>query len=265
MKNNLLLQCALRTGSVLALGFLLVYPRSEAQSHEEPPDLVGVIEPEVDAFDRSEGDEGVGRTEQHNLCHMPLDEWENLPDNLPWFLVSNQSTHDELENLPGNLTEFPVSDQSTHYEPENFPGNLAEFTVSNHSTHCEMENLPDNLTEFLVPAPENLPCSLLILAPITAILWGDSAEYTFAGQQGYRVEIKVIGQSPGLDPRIWLIDPEEQEVAFDDDSGGNGASLIAITLNQTGSYTIRVKSHGDRAGKFKLSLKMCLPHSGVFN
>lgn len=86
-------------------------------------------------------------------------------------------------------------------------------------------------------------------------LRGDSVDYFCHGRTGDVITIALKGLSPGLDPRVWLVDPDGVEEAFDDDGGGDGNSLIRQhTLRRTGVYTIRVGSYEDRPGGFTLTV-----------
>jgi hypothetical protein len=75
------------------------------------------------------------------------------------------------------------------------------------------------------------------------------------GRAGEVISLRVNSMSPGLDPNISLLDPENQVEASDDDSGGHGNSLIKNhALKKTGQYTVIVRSDGKVQGKVEVLL-----------
>ncbi|MCP2732447.1 trypsin-like peptidase domain-containing protein [Limnofasciculus baicalensis] len=75
--------------------------------------------------------------------------------------------------------------------------------------------------------------------------------YAFQGRVGQRVEIDMIGQE--IDPYLILLDPNGNDLAQDDDSGGGNNARIAITLPETGTYLLIANSYQARqAGTYKL-------------
>lgn len=92
--------------------------------------------------------------------------------------------------------------------------------------------------------------------PIHDLSLGEPCEYTFEGEAGEVVTVAVNGEAEGFDPRVWLLDPDGEEEAFDDDSGGDGNSLIAEhELKRTGTYVVRVGSYDNQGGRFEISLE----------
>lgn len=82
-----------------------------------------------------------------------------------------------------------------------------------------------------------------------------SSSFAFAGRAGEVISLRVNSMSPGLDPNISLVDPEDQVEASDDDSGGRGNSLIKNhALKKTGQYTVIVRSDGQSNGKIEVLL-----------
>jgi hypothetical protein len=70
------------------------------------------------------------------------------------------------------------------------------------------------------------------------------AEYWyFDAQAGETVVIKVIRTSGNLDGWLSLFDPYGNEIAYDDDSGGNYNPMIRRSLSVSGQYRIRVSSY----------------------
>ncbi|HKH43655.1 MAG TPA: hypothetical protein VKM72_03235 [Thermoanaerobaculia bacterium] len=85
--------------------------------------------------------------------------------------------------------------------------------------------------------------------PTSAQLWGERSEYVYEGKAGEVVTVNVTTETPGLDPNVRLVDPAGLEVAFDDDSGGQGHALIQDhLLASDGTYTIRIQTDEDQHG-----------------
>jgi hypothetical protein len=85
-------------------------------------------------------------------------------------------------------------------------------------------------------------------------MW-NSSSFIFAARAGEVITLRVNSKSPGLDPNISLLDPEDQVEASDDDSGGRGNSLIKNhTLKKTGQYIVIVRSDGQSRGKVEVLL-----------
>lgn len=75
--------------------------------------------------------------------------------------------------------------------------------------------------------------------------------YAFQGRVGQRVQIDMIGQE--IDPYLILLDPNGNDLAQDDDSGGANNARISITLPETGTYLLIANSYQARqAGSYKL-------------
>ncbi|MBI5957463.1 MAG: PPC domain-containing protein [Chloroflexi bacterium] len=79
--------------------------------------------------------------------------------------------------------------------------------------------------------------------------------YAFEGQAGDQVTITMTGDA-GLDAYLGLIDPNEEVVAEDDDSGGGMNAQISIRLPESGFYVIVATRNGidqgDTAGSYTL-------------
>jgi hypothetical protein len=90
---------------------------------------------------------------------------------------------------------------------------------------------------------------------VTRSIWGES-RFAFDGLHGEVITLQVTGKAPGLDPRVSLIDPEDNKEASDDDSGGHGNSLIKRhVLRQSGQYTVEVELAGGDGGEVTILLK----------
>jgi hypothetical protein len=87
----------------------------------------------------------------------------------------------------------------------------------------------------------------------------DDIAYTFLGTAGDSVIITLnaIGISSDLDPLLKLYDPENLQVAQDDDGGDDLNSRIEYTLTSTGKYTIVVSRYRDTGdGEYVLGLQL---------
>jgi hypothetical protein len=86
---------------------------------------------------------------------------------------------------------------------------------------------------------------------------GDSFIYTFQAAQGITATIELRQRDGTLDPYLRLLDPDGQEIAADDDSGGDRDSLIRLQLETAGTYTIVVRSYNDASGgRFSLTVSL---------
>jgi hypothetical protein len=123
-----------------------------------------------------------------------------------------------------------------------------------------------------VPEPQpqntNLPAGMEYVGDIAM---GDSMSgtisnetfvqlYTFSGSAGDTVTITMKGDG-NLDPYIGLIDPNDNVVAEDDDSGGGTGGVdaqISIRLTESGTYVIAATrsgiDQGDTVGNYTLDL-----------
>lgn len=86
----------------------------------------------------------------------------------------------------------------------------------------------------------------------------EDERYIFNGELGDIVDIAL--EADGFDPLVRLLDPNGNEVAVDDDSGGEFNALITgFELSQAGEYTIVIDSFSlseDIAGEFSLTLSV---------
>jgi hypothetical protein len=85
-------------------------------------------------------------------------------------------------------------------------------------------------------------------------------EYTFEGQAGDRVTIRLNAVDATLDPLVILLAPDGQEIERDDDGGGNLNALIdSILLINGGTYTVIAtrfeERQGASQGRFELRLE----------
>ncbi|MBZ0275192.1 MAG: PPC domain-containing protein, partial [Anaerolineae bacterium] len=90
---------------------------------------------------------------------------------------------------------------------------------------------------------------------LNGVSGGSSTLYTFTASAGDSITITL--RSPDFDTFVRLLDADGQELASDDDSGGDLDSQIAFfTVPSDGTYTISVEAFGDNvaAGTYTLSL-----------
>ncbi len=78
--------------------------------------------------------------------------------------------------------------------------------------------------------------------------------YTFTGQAGQYVTVRMARISGTVDPLLRLFDPQGTALAVDDNTGGNRAALLRnILLRQDGQYSIQAEG-GDGPGDYEISL-----------
>lgn len=107
------------------------------------------------------------------------------------------------------------------------------------------------------PAP---PESIVPGEAVTRAIWKKDLHFVFEGKAGEVITLRVTSKTSGLDPRVSLRDPEDVEEVADDDSGGQGNSLIKDhVLKRTGKYTIVVGSDGEVQGKVEILLENAPP------
>lgn len=78
--------------------------------------------------------------------------------------------------------------------------------------------------------------------------------YTFTGEAGQYVTVRMARISGTVDPMLRLFDPQGAALAVDDNSGGNRTALLRnILLRQDGQYSIQAEG-GDGPGDYEISL-----------
>jgi len=78
--------------------------------------------------------------------------------------------------------------------------------------------------------------------------------HTFDGEAGQVVTIAM--DSPDFDTFLWLFAPDGRELAQNDDEGATSNSAIAITLPETGTYTICANAHGENMmGQYRVTVR----------
>lgn len=85
----------------------------------------------------------------------------------------------------------------------------------------------------------------------------DDDGWSFSGTAGDRVIIEVNATDDDLDPHVFLLDPSDKQIGYNDDIdfGTNRNSRIEVTLPATGTYTIRVGEIFDGSGSYELILR----------
>ncbi len=105
--------------------------------------------------------------------------------------------------------------------------------------------------------PQTGPGTIAYGDTVTGNIQGATAEvrYTFTAQAGDVIDIRMNNTSGDLDPLVILYGPSGQELARDDDSGGNfDAYLNAYSIPTNGVYTIAATRFGISQGSFSLTL-----------
>lgn len=82
---------------------------------------------------------------------------------------------------------------------------------------------------------------------------GGAQAWRVAGDAGDRLGVRVESRTSGFDARLTIYGPDGQQIAFDDDSGGNLNPLLNLTLPDDGYYTLVVSSYTGEAGQYSLS------------
>jgi hypothetical protein len=120
------------------------------------------------------------------------------------------------------------------------------------------------------PVAQQLPAGVDLMNAITA---GSSASgqitnasfaqiYPFEGNAGDQITITMTG-SGGLDAYLGIIDPQQEVIAEDDDSGGGTDAQISIRLPESGTYLIIATRNGidqgTSQGSYTLTVTNGLP------
>jgi hypothetical protein len=80
--------------------------------------------------------------------------------------------------------------------------------------------------------------------------------YTFKMTKGTSYQIDMVHKEKGIDPYLRLEDPQGNQVAEDDDTGGFPDARITYRALKTGDYTIICTTFaGNTTGKFTLTVK----------
>ncbi|MBP0000280.1 MAG: trypsin-like peptidase domain-containing protein [Cyanobacteria bacterium SID2] len=78
--------------------------------------------------------------------------------------------------------------------------------------------------------------------------------YRFEGQAGEMVSIDMISQD--LDSYLILLDPNGEDIAQDDDGGGQQNARIRVRLPESGTYLLLANSYsGGESGNYRLTLR----------
>jgi hypothetical protein len=91
---------------------------------------------------------------------------------------------------------------------------------------------------------------------VTRAVWKDEILFFFEGKAGEAITLSVTSKSPGIDPHVAILDPDGKKEASDDDSGGQGNSLIKNhVLKKSGRYTVKVGTAERREGRVEVLLE----------
>ena len=85
--------------------------------------------------------------------------------------------------------------------------------------------------------------------------------FTFDGTAGQ--QIKITMTSTDFDSYLYLIGPNGNEIARDDDSAGNYNSLINRQLEQSGRYTIEATQYAQKTGSYQINLELSGTSTGL--
>lgn len=108
--------------------------------------------------------------------------------------------------------------------------------------------------------PASPPEDLVPGQAVIRKLWRKNLVFLFEGTAGEVIALRVTSQTPGLDPHVVLMDPENVEEASDDDSGEHGNCLIKDhSLKRSGLYTVIVRSDGTVNGRVEVLLEKAAP------
>ncbi|NPV66972.1 MAG: hypothetical protein HPY64_07495 [Anaerolineae bacterium] len=86
---------------------------------------------------------------------------------------------------------------------------------------------------------------------------GQQHGWTFSGGSGDQVVIELVASDAGsgFDPVVALYDPQNLQVAYNDDGSSEGYdSRLEFTLTGSGTYTILVREFAYNGGKYELRL-----------
>jgi hypothetical protein len=109
----------------------------------------------------------------------------------------------------------------------------------------------------------NPPESLVPGQAVTCAVWKEEVLFLFEGAAGEVITIRVTSKTPGLDPHVALLDSENNKEASDDDSGGQGNSLIKNhALKRNGRYTVSVGTAQGDKGNVEVLLKKAKAQAG---
>jgi hypothetical protein len=77
---------------------------------------------------------------------------------------------------------------------------------------------------------------------------------TLAEGARVRIDMEAIDPTPRFDTYLIVLGPNGQELAQDDDGGEGLNSRLLFTAQAAGTYTIRARGFGGRAGSFRLTV-----------
>lgn len=80
--------------------------------------------------------------------------------------------------------------------------------------------------------------------------------WTFQGYSGDYVTISMEATDSSFDSYLYLLDPNGNQITYDDDGGDGLNSLISIVLPSNGTYTIIATHYGQSIGGYRLTLRI---------
>lgn len=184
-----------------------------------------------------------------------------MPDgSIGWVGAALVRPYGDLDSLPIALA--PTDTPTYTPTPTDTATNTPTDTATPTPTLTETPAASDTPTS--TPTPEiATPAAIEVGDTLEATIGGDISEvqYSFEGQAGESVDIRMNATSGALDPLLILLDPSGTEIARnDDDPDGTtrDSYLEGITLAETGTYVIvATRFQGDvgsSEGTFNLTL-----------
>lgn len=107
------------------------------------------------------------------------------------------------------------------------------------------------------------PASAQVLLQQQGNLQPAEDEYTFTGQAGQTVVISMT--STEFDTVVRLLDPNNQEIASNDDYGRSFNSTIVMTLPSSGTYQVMARSFSGGGGSYSVSVRPATEYDQAFD
>jgi tetratricopeptide (TPR) repeat protein len=96
-----------------------------------------------------------------------------------------------------------------------------------------------------------------------AVLQPIYQEHTFTATAGEPIRISVT--SDQFDTVLSLVNPDGEEIAYNDDYGGSLNSTIITTVPADGTYTIQVRAFGgSQFGDYTLTVSVATPYEAAY-
>lgn len=159
-------------------------------------------------------------------------------------LVSAHGDEIAKDDNPNRLQQAQIKDMVLS------TGGLHLITVSG-------RNVTENYTLAL---QEQQPPQLALATPVTATISQETL-WAFAGQAGQGIIVALNHLDDDFDPYLTLLDANGQQLASDDDSGGNlNARISGFVAPSTGNYLVKVGRAGSNE-RYRLQIMEETPDS----